>query len=90
MGDTPDTAQRLAWLRRCDDQDADGRFLLDQIDTLTARAEKAETERDALRAALIGFADCEPESMEQFEAWEVVWRLMPQLAHAPSPVEGGE
>jgi hypothetical protein len=62
MGDTPDTAQRLGEIRHLVDERrpewaptagyyAD--FLLDHIDTLTARAEKAETERDALRAALL-------------------------------------
>jgi hypothetical protein len=61
-----DTAQRLAEIRRLVDERrpewaptagyyAD--FLLDHIDTLTARAEKAEAERDALRTVVDAAVD---------------------------------
>ena len=43
----------------------------------------------ALRAALSFYADQEPESMEQFDAWDAVWRLIPQPDNSPSPVEDG-
>jgi hypothetical protein len=52
MGDTPDTEQRLARIRYGTPTNPTVAFLLDHIDSLTARAEKAEAERDALRVRL--------------------------------------
>jgi hypothetical protein len=57
MGDTPDTAQRLAFARArimfgSTVDPVEARFLFDRIDTLTAELAEVEAERDALRTLM--------------------------------------
>jgi hypothetical protein len=93
MGDTPDTAQRLAFARGrimfgSTVDPVEARFLFDRIDTLTAKLAEVEAERDALRVAVAILAGkVETLSAERAVLWA---SLRPLPDDSPSPVEGGQ
>jgi hypothetical protein len=109
MGNTPDTARQLAVFRR---MAVDGllpnpavEFLLDHIDTLTAKLAEAESERDALRhfaelfwwwrhnevttGDIVVAHDDLVFDFDALKFGEFLKRTTPEPP-APSPVEGGQ
>jgi hypothetical protein len=88
MDDTPDTAQRLAEIRRYWDVYGhvvgigDMMLVFDHIDTLTAKLAEVEADRDALREAVADYHndDHDPETIERDNKWLHVLRLAGCLA----------